>query len=92
METVQKKYLEIAEELKRQTWEFDEYRKELLLAAEGICMVAEMNGSLSGYEIERVTDTKAWLKNFREQWLKKNKESELYRLEEVFLYCEEQFD
>lgn len=39
--------------------------------------------------VSGVTDTREWLEKYRQKWILKNKESELAKIEEVFLYCEE---
>lgn len=85
---IQKEYLRISGELSGANWEKDEYRQELLLAVEGICVLAEVSAKLAGYETERVSNTEEWLGKYRQKWLEKNKPSELYRIEEMFLWCE----
>ena len=75
---------EVIEELKCQRWERDEYRTEIILAAQGIIVVAEMLAKFGKYTHERVSTTAEWFKSFRESWMKSNKESELYRLEKMF--------
>ena len=82
----QKGYQDIAEELSGEQWGNDEYRQELLIAAEGICVMAELSAKLAGYEIECVTDTHEWLERYSESWMRKNKASELYRIKEMFEY------
>lgn len=72
-------------ELKKQTWENDRFRTEFILAAEGIIVVAEMLAKFGGYDHKRVSNTAEWLKSYRESWMQANKESELYRLEKMFL-------
>ena len=42
-----------------------------------------------GMEIERWTDTESWLKKYRERWMRRNKESELFRIEEIYRHMEE---
>lgn len=89
VEAVQKGYLELRDILNSGAWSNDdcsEYCEEMLLAAEAICLMAEFSGKLAGYKINRVTDTKEWLKHYKEKWLRKNKPSELRRIEELFLY------
>lgn len=66
-----------------------EFRDEMLIAAEGVCIMAELISKRNGLAINRVSDTKSWLKKFREKWTQKNKESELRNIENMFLYCEE---
>ena len=83
---IQKGYLEITESLLSEQWENDEYRKEMLIAAEGICVMAELSAKLAGYETDRLTDTCQWLNRYRESWMKKNKVGELHRIEEMFKY------
>ena len=87
---IQKGYLEIAKKLSGEQWGNDEYRQELLIAAEGICVMAELSAKLAGYEIECVTDTHEWLERYSESWTRKNKASELYRIKEMFEYYKRQ--
>lgn len=87
---VQKEYLRISGDLSGESWGNDEYRQELLLAAEGICVMAEVSAALAGYGLERVSRTKEWLCKYKRKWLEKNKASEMYRIEEMFLYYEQE--
>ncbi len=80
---VQEKYKALAEKLAAQSWTRDAYRQDMLIAAEGICLTAELNALMRGETVERVTDTAAWLDKFRQQWLKTTKESELFRIENM---------
>ena len=86
---IQKGYQNIAERLSGERWENDEYRKELMIAAEGICVMAELSAKLAGYELTQVTDAREWLERFSESWMRKNKASELYRIKEMFEYYHE---
>lgn len=86
---IQKDYLEIYSQLTNSVWGNDEYRKEMLIAAEGMCVMAELCGKLAGYEIERVTDTGDWLRRYKAKWLEKNKESELRNIVALFEYMED---
>lgn len=81
---IQKAYLEIAEKLSGEHWGNDEYRKELLIAVVGICVMAELSAKLAGYDVVRITDTHEWLKMYSDSWMRKNKASELYRIKEMF--------
>ena len=85
---VQKAYLEFIRKLSAEEWVNDEYRQEMLLAAEGICVIAELLAKAEGKVVNRVTDTEEWLEKYSQKWLKKNKESELYKIEEMFIACE----
>jgi hypothetical protein len=89
VQAIQREYLKISGELSGESWGNDEYRRELLLAAEGVCVMAELSAKLAGYGLERVSNTEEWLCKYREKWLEKNKASELYRIEELFLYYEQ---
>ncbi len=80
---------EIVEELSQQKWERDEFRLEMLVAAEGTAVIAELMLKHMGCTVERWTDTEKWLEKYRAQWLKRNKESELFRIEELFRHLEE---
>jgi hypothetical protein len=85
---IQKAYLEIKDFLSGQVWENDEYRQEMLLAAEGVCVTAELQQKLEGKNPERITDTHQWLEKYAQKWLQKNDKNELYRIEELFTNCE----
>lgn len=89
LNNVQKWYKDLLYELNSEKWAYDEYRQEMLISAEGICLMAELSQKLSGKDIVRVTNTCEWLNKYRKKWLEKNKESELYRIIEMFMYCEE---
>lgn len=75
---------ELVEELSSQKWERDAFRLELISAVEGTAVMAELFAKHMGIAIERWTDTENWLKNYRTLWLGRNKESELFRIEELF--------
>ena len=75
---------EILTTLQGQTWVLDEYRQEILLAAEGLMVMAELYAKFAGYDIENLADPEKWLEKFRTKWLEKNKESELFRIEDMF--------
>ncbi len=61
----------------------------MLICAEAICVIAELFQKPLGKDFTRVTNTYEWLAKYKKKWLEKNKESELYRIEEMFKYCEE---
>lgn len=85
----QKAYTELANNLAAEKWINDEYRQEMLLAAEGICVIAELWGKLLGLPVNNLTDTKQWLDKYCEKWHQKNQPSELYRIRGMFEYCED---
>ena len=74
----------ILTDLEDEIWEMDEYRQELLLAAEGLIVMAQMYAKFAGYHVDSYADASQWLKKYRIKWLEKNKESELFRIEEMF--------
>jgi len=84
---VQALYNQVREQLQA-PWLRDEYRQEMLLAAEGICILAELAAKLAGQNPDRITDPACWLRQYREKWVAKNKESELRNIEEMFNWCE----
>lgn len=86
---IQKEYLQIKDFLSQQVWENDEFRQEMLLAAEAVCVTAELQQKLEGKNPQRVTDTHAWLQKYAEKWLRKNKENELYRIVQLIEHCEQ---
>lgn len=86
---VQNAYAELAKRLSAEQWINDEYRQEMLLAAEGICVIAELWAKLLGEPVNRMTDTKQWLQKYAAKWHSKNQENELSRICEMFAYCEE---
>ena len=80
--------MDICAKLEAQKWERDWFRQEILLAAEGVAVMAELMMLLRGYPTERVTNTESWLAKYRENWLKKSKESELKEIETMFQLLE----
>lgn len=74
----------ISDELSGEIWQREEYRREIITAAEGImimCMIYDKSLRVK-YDIT-ISD---WLLKFNENWLKSNKESELREIEKIFNY------
>jgi hypothetical protein len=65
------------------TWARDEYRQEMLSAARGVCLMAELTAA---GEVTPTVDGRAWLEDYAARWLRKNKESELWRIRAMFEY------
>ena len=82
---LQQAYCEFTDKLSGEKWGHDEFRQEMLLAAEGICVIGEMLAIKDNEVIDRLTDTKKWLEKYSQMWMTKNKRSELYKIEEMFL-------
>ena len=85
---IQRNYLQLKESLSGVTWQEDNYRKEILNAAEAICVVAELTAKMEGMPLERVTDTEAWIATYEENWRRTNKESELSEMTGFIRACE----
>ena len=79
------------EELSEQVWKNDEFRKQMLIAAEGIIIIAEIMGKVAGHPVERITDTKKWLDIYAEDWLKKNKRSELTEVLDMYITLDKSY-
>ena len=88
VEQAQQMYRDLRAQLAADTWSTGDFKEEFLLAAQGICVLAELGAKLSGITVERLTDTKDFLARYRAKWMEKNKESELSRIEDIFLYCD----
>ncbi len=86
--TAQKQCMEIVNELSDKEWEYDEARQEMIICAEGVCVLAQLGGKMIGVETENVVDPKEWIGKYRQKWLEKNKESELCEIEEMILYID----
>ena len=80
----QKECAAIIAELENQKWEIDDFRIEMLLAAEGTLVLAELFAKYLGIDIVRISDTKKWLDKFSKQWRKKNKDYELCEIVKMF--------
>ena len=86
---VQEAYQTLIQKLQAGTWTREEYRQEMVLAAEGVCMLAEFSGKLCGKPVTRLTNAKKWIPRYEEKWLKKNKKSEICNITDMFAFCEE---
>lgn len=78
----------LLDELESQAWKNDEYRQEMILAAEAICLMAQLDEKMHDVDGEKIVDTHAWLEAYSQKWLQKNKPSELYRIVDIFTYLE----
>jgi len=84
---IQKSYLALKKQL-AEPWKLDNYRKEILCAAEALCVVAELTAKMTGMEVDRITDTEKFLASYAENWRATNKESELQEMTKFFRACE----
>ena len=83
-----KQLLQPEKVLMYQTWAYEEAREELMIAMEGICMMAEFAAKLKGIPVERMTDTKEWIAKYSSKWEQKNKPCELAKITEMFEYLD----
>lgn len=81
----QKECSEILYRLGSQIWIHDEYRQEIMLAAEGLMVMAELYAKFAGYQMETYSDPEKWLEKYSAKWLEKNKFSELFRIKDMFI-------
>ena len=88
IQKVQKECIAVVNELLSQTWEYDDAREEMILCAEGICVLAQVGAKLCGINVDTVVDAKQWIQKYKSMWLKKNKESEVSKIEEMILYVD----
>jgi len=86
--TVQEIYRTVMPKIAAEEWTTGDFKDEMLLALEGVCVLAELAAKLSHIETERLTNTADFLARYRAKWLKKNKESELSRIEDIFMYID----
>ena len=87
-EEFQRKCTSLIERIRSEASFNKEYRDEMILAVQGICLMVELYSARKGNKVTRTVNTESWLKNYREKWTKKNKESELCNIETMFRYCE----
>ena len=88
IERIRYEYLDFKEKYQNEIWGNDEYRREMLIQAEGITVVAELMGKAQGFSINRITETESWLEKFEASWRARNKESELGAVSGIFRYVE----
>ena len=74
-------------ELQDQHWEKDDLREEMLIAAEGMQLIAELFASIAGYPMERTVSAETWLDRYKKKWLQESKQSELGRIEALFCFA-----
>lgn len=77
-------YLDLLNKLQAEKWTNGDYKRQLINAIGGICLIVESNAVMSKTPCEKLIDHKAWLKEFSELWLKSNKPSELKLVVEMF--------
>ena len=77
-------YLDLLNKLQREPWENGDYKRQLINATQGICLIVESNAVMTKTPIEKLIDHKEWLKEFNELWLKSNKPSELKLIVDMF--------
>lgn len=68
------------------TWEKDQFRREMLCAAEGICLMAELYAKLDGKKVNRLVDADKWMADYAANWRRTNKENELGNILDLFAW------
>ena len=79
---------DIIQDVKNDIWTGSRYKYQILLAAEGIAVMAEILAKYAGYEIKRQFNTEEWLEKYCTHWLRDNKESELAEIKKMFYTIE----
>lgn len=87
IDVFQKSCLDVLNKLDSEEHFNEEYRDEMRIAVQGVCLLAELYSGRGGAKVNSVVDVDTWLAAYREKWTQKNKESELCNLEEMFRYC-----
>ncbi len=85
---VQKECISLINELSTQNWEYDEAREEMILCAEGLCVLAQLGAKLFDAKADELVDPKQWMEKYKAKWLLKNKVSEISKIEEMILYID----
>ncbi len=85
---IQEIYRTVMPKITAEEWTTDDFKAEMLLALEGVCVLAELAAKLSHIETERLTNTADFLARYRAKWLEKNKVSEVARIEDIFMYID----
>lgn len=75
---------EFIDRLSEEKWTKDEFRQEMLIAAEGLKIMAEIFAKHTGFSFENECDINKWILKYREKWISKNKEYELLEIEKMF--------
>lgn len=72
--------------LSSQTWKNDECRQEMIIAAKGACVMAQINAKMMGHDVDCIVDTNQWLEEYSAKWQAKNKPCELRNIQKMFTY------
>lgn len=75
---------DIIKDVSGDLWENERYKTQMLIASEGLAVMAELLAKQAGYAIIRKTDTRSWLEKYRNSWLEDNKKSEIGEIEKMF--------
>lgn len=84
LETVQSVCISVISQLDKECWKNDWYRKEILLAAEGLVVMSELFSAMLNQPLKRHVNTESWLTHYSDRWTAKNKRSELDNIVAVF--------
>ncbi len=73
--------VELSERISAEARFSAEYMDELILAVQGICLMAEPETCRRGIAVKRTVNTEAALQQYRNKWVQKNIESELHNID-----------
>ena len=79
----------VIETAENSEWGEARYKNQIILAAEGYAVIAELLAKQAGYSVHRRTDADKWVEKYKAAWLEDNKESELREIEKMFSYLEQ---
>ena len=88
IETLQNEYLSLSEKILLDQNLNNNFKEEMLVALEGLVVMGELVEKFKGNNINRITDTTAWLNKYSKLWLNKNKPNELSSIVDMFTYLE----
>ena len=88
-EKVIEKCKDIAEKVKNRAFYNEDVRHEMLLAICGAALFAKWNAGIIGEKIECFINFEQWKTEYKNAWMRKNKESELKEILRVFDCCEQ---
>lgn len=71
------------------SWKQENYKEELLSAAEGMKVIIHFIAAYEGYKISENANPKKWIEEYSRLWLEKNKPSELHVVQDMIAVLSE---
>ncbi len=81
---IQNEFDAVCEKLLKSNWGNDDFCVEALTSAKAVCLIAELCGKKTGYDIKNKVDFDDFINEYSRLWLKKNKKSELNKIINIF--------